>query len=102
MSGRVVEVWCRRTEFRVGDRVVSNGSHAEFVAVGRNLCARIPDSVSDDEAVFAPLAAIACKGCGSPEPAIGERICVIGLGLIGLIAVQLLRANGCKVLARGS
>jgi predicted dehydrogenase len=96
--GRVVEVGTAAAEFRVGDRVVSNGNHSEFVAVGRNLCARIPESVSDDEAVFAPLAAIALQGLRLAGPAIGERFCVIGLGLVGLIAVQLLRANGCKVL----
>ena len=96
--GRVVEAGVGAPEFSAGDRVVSNGSHAEFVAVGRNLCARIPESVSDDEAVFAPLAAIALQGLRLAAPAIGERCCVIGLGLIGLITVQLLRANGCKVL----
>jgi predicted dehydrogenase len=96
--GRVAEVGSAASEFAVGERVVSNGAHAEFVAVGRNLCARIPDSVSDDEAVFTPLAAIALQGLRLAEPSIGERICVIGLGLIGLITVQLLRANGCKVL----
>ncbi len=96
--GRVVEAGTGAPEFSAGDRVVSNGSHAEFVAVGRNLCARIPESVSDDEAVFAPLAAIALQGLRLAGPSIGERCCVIGLGLIGLIAVQLLRANGCKVL----
>ena len=97
--GRVVEAGADAAQFRAGDRVVSNGSHAEYVTVGRNLCARIPESVSDDEAVFVPLAAIALQGLRLAEPAIGERFCVIGLGLIGLIAVQLLRANGCKVLA---
>jgi predicted dehydrogenase/threonine dehydrogenase-like Zn-dependent dehydrogenase len=96
--GCVVEAGAGAPEFSAGDRVVSNGSHAEFVAVGHNLCARIPDSVSDDEAVFTPLAAIALQGLRLSGPAIGERFCVIGLGLIGLIAVQLLRANGCKVL----
>jgi predicted dehydrogenase/threonine dehydrogenase-like Zn-dependent dehydrogenase len=96
--GRVVEAGADASEFSAGDRVVSNGSHAEFVAVGRNLCARVPKSVSDDEAVFAPLAAIALQGLRLAGPEIGERFCVIGLGLVGLIAVQLLRANGCKVL----
>jgi predicted dehydrogenase/threonine dehydrogenase-like Zn-dependent dehydrogenase len=96
--GRVVDVGKGAAQFRVGDRVVSNGSHAEFVAIGRNLCARIPGSVSDDEAVFTPLAAIALQGLRLAGPAIGERFCVIGLGLIGLITVQLLRANGCQVL----
>jgi predicted dehydrogenase len=97
--GHVVETGAGASEFAVGDRVVSNGSHAEFVAVGRNLCARIPDAVSDDEAVFVPLAAIALQGLRLAAPSIGERFCVIGLGVIGLIAVQLLRANGCRVLA---
>jgi predicted dehydrogenase len=97
-AGRVAEVGSGAPGFAVGERVVSNGAHAEFVAVGRNLCARIPESVSDDEAVFTPLAAIALQGLRLAEPSIGESICVIGLGLIGLITVQLLRANGCKVL----
>ena len=97
-AGRVVEAGAGAAEYRAGDRVVSNGSHADLVAVGRNLCARIPDTVGDDEAVFAPLAAIALQGLRLAQPAIGERCCVIGLGLVGLIAVQLLRASGCKVL----
>ena len=97
-AGRVVEIGAGAPEYHIGDRVVSNGSHADLVAVGRNLCAGIPDSVSDDEAVFAPLAAIALQGLRLAQPTIGERCCVIGLGLVGLIAVQLLRANGCKVL----
>jgi predicted dehydrogenase/threonine dehydrogenase-like Zn-dependent dehydrogenase len=96
--GRVVETGDGVLDFHAGDRILSNGSHAEFVAVGRNLCAHIPESVSDDEAVFAPLAAIALQGLRLAAPAIGECFCVIGLGLIGLIAVQLLRANGCRVL----
>ena len=96
--GRIAEVGAGISEFSAGDRVVSNGSHAEFVVVGRNLCARIPDLVTDDEAAFVPLAAIALQGMRLAAPEMGERFCVIGLGLIGLIAVQLLRANGCKVL----
>jgi predicted dehydrogenase/threonine dehydrogenase-like Zn-dependent dehydrogenase len=96
--GRIVEAGPGAPEYRPGDRVVSNGGHADFVAVGRNLCARIPESVGDEEAAFGPLAAIAMQGLRLAEPAIGERFCVIGLGLVGLIAVQLLRANGCKVL----
>jgi predicted dehydrogenase/threonine dehydrogenase-like Zn-dependent dehydrogenase len=83
---------------KVGDRVVSNGPHAELVVIGRNLVAKIPDSVSDEEAAFAPLAAIALQGCRLAAPTFGETFCVIGLGLVGLITGQLLRASGCRVL----
>jgi predicted dehydrogenase len=81
-----------------GDRVVSNGPHAEWVTVPRNLCARIPDEVGDDEAVFAVVGAIALQGVRLAAPTLGECFAVTGLGLIGLLAVQLLRANGCRVL----
>jgi predicted dehydrogenase/threonine dehydrogenase-like Zn-dependent dehydrogenase len=96
--GRVVEVGAQVRGFAPDERVVSNGSHAELVAVARNLCARIPDSVSDDEAVFVVLGAIALQGVRLATPTLGERFVVTGLGLIGLITVQLLRANGCRVL----
>jgi len=81
-----------------GDRVVSNGPHAEWVAVPRNLCARIPAEIPDDEAVFTVLGAIALQGVRLAAPTLGEGFAVIGLGLIGLLTVQLLRANGCRVL----
>jgi predicted dehydrogenase/threonine dehydrogenase-like Zn-dependent dehydrogenase len=84
--------------FRLGDRVVSNGPHAELIVVGRNLAARIPDGVDDDAACFAPLAAVALQGCRLAAPSLGETFCVMGLGLVGLMAVQLLRAHGCRVL----
>lgn len=86
------------SEFRVGDRVVSNGSHAEFVRVPANLCAKIPDSVEDEAAVFTPLGSIALQGVRLVNPALGEFVVVQGLGLVGLLAVQLLLANGCQVL----
>lgn len=86
------------SRFSVGDRVVSNGPHAEFVSVGENLVAKIPDNVTDDHATFAVLGAIALQGIRLLHPTIGERIVVSGLGLIGLLAVQILRANGCQVL----
>ena len=82
----------------VGDRVVSNGPHAEVVLVPRNLCARVPPGVSDDAASFAVLGAIALQGIRLAAPTLGECFVVTGLGLIGLLTVQLLRANGCKVL----
>lgn len=84
--------------FAIGDRVVSNGKHAEAVCVPKNLCARIPDTVSDEQAVFAVLGAVGLQGVRLMNPTMGECVVVTGLGLIGLLAVQLLRAQGCRVL----
>jgi threonine dehydrogenase-like Zn-dependent dehydrogenase len=84
--------------FACGERVVSNGPHAEVVAVPVNLCARIPDPVTDDAAAFAVPGAIALQGLRLAQPTLGESFAVTGLGLIGLMTVQLLRANGCRVL----
>jgi predicted dehydrogenase/threonine dehydrogenase-like Zn-dependent dehydrogenase len=86
------------TSFEVGTRVVSNGNHAELVRVPKNLCVAIPDSVDDESAAFTVLAAIALQGVRIANPTIGESFVVTGLGLIGLITVQLLKANGCRVL----
>jgi len=86
-------------DIMVGERVVSNGPHAEVVCVPRNLCAKIPDGVSDDEAAFTVLASIALQGVRLAMPTFGERFIVFGLGLVGLLTVQLLRASGCPVLA---
>lgn len=94
--GRVVE--SRSDEFSIGDRVVSNGKHAEFVSVPKNLCAKIPDSVDDESAAFTVIGAIALQGIRLIKPTLGETVVVTGLGLIGLVAVQLLRAHGCRVL----
>jgi predicted dehydrogenase/threonine dehydrogenase-like Zn-dependent dehydrogenase len=96
--GVIVAVGADVADFAVGERVVSNGPHAEVVAVPRNLCARIPEGVADEAAVFTVLGAIALQGARLTEPTLGECFAVIGLGLIGLIAVQVLRANGCRVL----
>lgn len=82
--------------FREGDRVVTNGPHAEIVRVPYNLAARIPDSVEFEAAAFAPVAAIALQGLRLAAPTLGETIVVFGLGLIGQLAVQLVRANGCR------
>ena len=81
-----------------GMRVASNGRHAEFVAVTRNLAAAVPDAVSDEAASFSVLGAIALQGVRLAAPTIGEAFVVTGLGLIGLMAVQMLKANGCRVL----
>src|SRR5690606_7077663 len=97
-AGVVREVGAGVSGVRVGDRVASNGRHAEVVCVPMNLCARIPDAVSADEAAFTVIGAIALQGIRLANPTLGESVVVSGLGLVGLIAVQLLRANGCRVL----
>lgn len=96
--GRVAEVAAGVVGFSVGDRVVSNGKHAEVVAVPKNLCARIPDAVSDEAAAFTVLGAIGLQGIRLVNPTLGECVVVTGLGPIGLMAVQMLRAQGCRVL----
>lgn len=96
--GRVIAVGRGVTEFQVGDRVASNGNHAEVVCVPQNLVAKIPDSVSDDEAAFTVIGSIALQGIRNLNPQLGETIVVVGLGLIGLVAAQLLKANGCNVI----
>lgn len=89
---------CGGSNFEKGTRVVSNGNHAEVVRVPKNLCAKVPDSVDDESAAFTVLGAIALQGVRLIKPTLGECVVVTGLGLIGLITVQLLRANGCRVL----
>jgi predicted dehydrogenase/threonine dehydrogenase-like Zn-dependent dehydrogenase len=96
--GVVEQVGVGVTGFSVGDRVASNGKHAEVVCVPAILCAKVPDGVSDDEAAFTVLSSIALQGIRLAQPTLGETVAVIGLGLIGLVTVQLLRANGCKVI----
>lgn len=82
-----------------GDRVVSNGPHADIVVVPRNLAARIPDNVSDETASFTVVASIGLQGIRLAQPTLGESFVVTGAGLIGLLVVQMLRAQGCRVLA---
>ncbi|HID74687.1 MAG TPA: dehydrogenase, partial [Planctomycetaceae bacterium] len=96
--GRVLQVGAGVTDFQPGDRVVSNGPHAEVVIVPKHLTARIPDSVSDEEAAFTVLGAIALQGIRLIRPTLGESIAVFGLGLIGLLGVQILRAHGARVI----
>ena len=97
-SGVVVAVGSGVTEFKVGDRVASNGQHAEYVCVPKNLIAKIPDNVSNEEAAFTVIGSIGLQGIRLLNPQLGETVVVVGLGLIGLIAAQLLKANGCKVI----
>lgn len=95
--GVVVESRCSR--FRPGDRVASNGPHADLVHVPGNLCAAVPAEVPDESAAFTVVGSIGLQGIRLIDPTLGERVAVFGAGLIGLIAIQMLRAAGCSVLA---
>ena len=97
--GEVIAVGKGVTEFRIGDRIASNGPHAEYVLVPVNLAAKVPDGVSDEEAAFTVIGSIALQGIRLLNPLFGETVVVIGLGLIGLITAELLQANGCRVIA---
>jgi len=96
--GRVIAVGEGVSDFKVGDRVASNGPHAEFVAVPKNLVAQVPDEVSDEEAAFTVIGAIGLQGLRLLCPTLGETVVVVGMGLIGLLTAQLLTANGCRVI----
>ncbi|MEZ2415476.1 bi-domain-containing oxidoreductase [Muriicola sp. E247] len=96
--GIVEEVGNGVADFKVGDRVASNGSHAEYVCIPENLVASIPDDVTDQEACFTVIGSIGLQGIRLLNPTLGETIVVVGLGLIGLITAQLLKANGCNVI----
>lgn len=97
--GLVQEVGAGVDGFQVGDRVVSNGPHADMVKVPKNLCAKIPDNVDDESASFAVVASIGLQGIRLAQPTLGESFVVTGAGLIGLLTIQMLKANGCRVLA---
>src|SRR5215469_6783316 len=86
--GRVAEVGAGVSGFAVGDRVASNGKHAEVVCVPQNLCALVPPAVHDDGAAFTVVGAIALQGVRLAAPTLGETVVVCGLGLIGLLSVQ--------------
>jgi len=97
--GKVMEVGSNvPAGYKKGDRIVSNGVHASVVSVPGNLTAKIPDDVSDEAASFVVLASIGLQGIRLANPTLGEYFVVTGLGLIGLLTVQLLRAQGCRVL----
>src|SRR5919112_1942392 len=100
-AGVVAEVGEGVNEFRAGDRVACAGagyaSHAEVLSVPKNLCAALPGGVDFEGGAFATLGAIALQGVRLAEPTLGESVVVVGLGLVGQLAAQLLRANGCRV-----
>ncbi|MBN4072286.1 bi-domain-containing oxidoreductase [bacterium AH-315-F03] len=100
-AGYVTQVASDVNELTVGQRVAAAGfgyaSHAETVFVPKNLTAVIPDNVTMEEASFVTLGAIALQGVRQANPVLGETIAVIGLGLLGQLTVQMLKANGCRV-----
>jgi len=101
VAGEVIAVGEDVTRFVVGDRVAAAGAgqanHADYVAVAQNLVCRVPEGCSFEEAATTTVGAIAVQGVRRAAPQLGEVVCVIGLGLIGMITLQLLRANGCRV-----
>lgn len=98
-AGKVIAVGPGVHDLRQDDRVVSNGAHAEIVCVPRNLVAKIPDGVEDEKAAFTVLGAVGLQGIRLAQPTLGEGFMVFGAGLLGLMTVQMLRANGCRVMA---
>jgi predicted dehydrogenase/threonine dehydrogenase-like Zn-dependent dehydrogenase len=97
--GKALNIGNGISDFCEGDRIVSNGPHADLVCIAKNLCAKIPDNVDDESAAFTVLASIGLQGIRLTNPTLGESVVVIGAGLIGLLTIQLLIANGCRVLA---
>ena len=100
-AGIVIDVGQDVSEFQIGDRVACAGvgfaSHAEVLSVPKNLCAHLPEAVNFEAGAFGTLGAIALQGVRLAKPALGESVVVIGLGLVGQLTVQLLKANGCRV-----
>src|SRR5256714_1018347 len=100
-AGTITEVGSEATDFHVGDRVACAGvgyaSHAEVLSVPKNLCVRLPETVTFDSGAFGTLGAIALQGVRLAELSLGESVVVIGLGLIGQLTVQLLKAQGCRI-----
>jgi polar amino acid transport system substrate-binding protein len=102
VSGTVVAVGGKDVAMKAGDRVACAGAayanHAEYVVVPLHLCAKIPKTVSSDDAAYTTLGAIALQGVRQVEPTLGESVVVIGLGLLGQLTIQLLKASGCFVI----
>ena len=96
--GIVEEIGKGVSSFKIGDRVASNGNHAEYVCIPENLVAKIPDNISNEEAAFTVIGSIGLEGIRLCNPTFGETFVVIGLGLIGLVTAELLKANGCNVI----
>jgi predicted dehydrogenase/threonine dehydrogenase-like Zn-dependent dehydrogenase len=102
-AGVIEAVEAGNTRFRVGDRVAVGGAecafHAEFIAVPDMLAAKVPARVENGQAAYTTIASIALQTVRQLEPTLGERVLVMGQGLVGLLVTNLLRANGCRVMA---
>lgn len=96
-AGIVIECGRNVQQFKPGDRVVAAGPHAGIVCVGKNLCAHIPNGVTFEQAAYTSIAAIALQGIRLAKLSLGDRVLLIGLGLIGQITTSLLKAHGCLV-----
>jgi predicted dehydrogenase/threonine dehydrogenase-like Zn-dependent dehydrogenase len=102
VSGEIIALGSDVRDFQIGNRVACAGAqfahHAEYIRVSRNLCVKIPNSVDYESASTVAIGAIALQGVRRAEPTIGETFVVIGLGILGQMTVQILRANGCQVI----
>ena len=97
-AGEVVQTGKGVSGFHVGDMVVSNGNHAEYVSVNQNLCVRIPDNTDIKESAFTVLGSIALHGLRLSETSLGSRVVVIGLGIVGQLVCRLAEAQGSEVI----
>jgi predicted dehydrogenase/threonine dehydrogenase-like Zn-dependent dehydrogenase len=100
-AGTIIAVGDRLQGFKIGDRVACAGagyaSHADYTLVPQNLLAHLPPNVDFESAAFTTLGAIALHGFRLAQPQLGERVAVIGLGLLGLLTVGIAKAAGCQV-----
>ncbi len=96
-SGKVIEVGRDVKNFHVGDMVVSNGNHAEYVVVNQKLCSRIPEETNPKDAAYTVLGSIALHGLRLSETSLGSRIVVVGLGIVGQLVCRLAEAQGSEV-----
>ena len=97
-AGEVVQTGKGVSGFHVGDMVVSNGNHAEYVSVNQNLCVRIPDNTDTKESAFTVLGSIALHGLRLSETSLGSKVVVIGLGIVGQLVCRLAEAQGSEVI----
>jgi len=97
-AGVVIGVGKDIDDIKIGDRVTSNGPHAEVVTIPRNLVAKIPEGVDFESAAFAVIGSIGLQGLRLADPTLGELVVVVGLGLVGQLTAQLAKANGCRVI----